>query len=273
VLFFFPGVEVSEVAESAVAVRVLRLMRVTWAARYVQSLRRCCVRRPGCCSSVTRTRRPDGSLRQILNRVFVFVPAAADVKRAIVEDDQRDVLFAALRREHELQRCCRRAAVPRLLLRRRRPRASAQALGRARGPRARVHASATSRSTRRSSSLWALRAQDVGRWLRPSTCTSLDRVSARVVGAARALAVRLVRSLCRASRLAGEPRGTHRAARRRVAQWLEGWHGGCCSSRPARHRDGPQILDRVASRVVKGEASGRPCGLLFSAACSGVSTC
>ncbi|HEU4420264.1 MAG TPA: hypothetical protein VFT55_15110, partial [Planctomycetota bacterium] len=102
VMFFFPGVEVSEAAESAVAVRVLRLMRVTWAARYVQSLR------PLLRSArllLFLVRGLDGltaRFAQILNREFVFVPAAADVKRTIIEDDQRDVLFAALRREHDL---------------------------------------------------------------------------------------------------------------------------------------------------------------------------
>jgi hypothetical protein len=257
VLFFFPGVEVSEVAESAVAVRVLRLMRVTWAARYVQSLR------PLLRSArllLFLVRGLDGltaRFAQILNREFVFVPAAADVKRAIVEEDQRDVLFAGLRREHELVTLLPASSRSEMLLRRARAaRDAAEALGPGSGPRR--AGAATPRDIPIDEAiefLWALRAQDVGRWLRPSDVQSLDRVL-RVLSALPVRWLPIIRRLA-VHPLAASPEERIVQLGRRVAEWLEGWHGRMLFFADLHGIvTGPQILDRVASAMVK--ASQRP---------------
>lgn len=74
VLWLLPGVVVPGVAENAVVLRALRLLRVTWAARYVQALR------PLLRSArllLFLVRGLDGlaaRFGQILNREFVFVP-------------------------------------------------------------------------------------------------------------------------------------------------------------------------------------------------------
>ncbi|MGB3968610.1 MAG: hypothetical protein WBO45_17880, partial [Planctomycetota bacterium] len=103
--------------------------------------------------------------------------------------------------------------------------------------------------------LWALRPQDVGRWLRPADVHSLDRV----ISVLSAVPVRWLPIL---SRLAVYPLPGTAEERivqlgRRVAEWLEGWH-----SRMLFFADlhgivtGPQILDRVATALVK--ATSRP---------------
>ncbi|HEX6810298.1 MAG TPA: hypothetical protein VF384_01630 [Planctomycetota bacterium] len=257
VLFLLPSVEVPGVAENIVLVRVLRLMRVTWAARYVQTLR------PLLRSArllLFLVRGLDGltaRFAQILNREFVFVPAAVDVKRAIVEDDERDVLFAALRREHELVSLLPAATRSDVLLDRvRTARDTATQLGPSASPRR--AGAATQRDIPIEHAiefLWSLRAQDIGRWLRPSDVQSLDRVI-RVLSALPVRWLPIIRRLA-VHPLASSPEGRIVQLGRRVAEWVEGWH-----SRMLFFADlhgivtGPQILDRVASAMVT--ASQRP---------------
>jgi hypothetical protein len=103
--------------------------------------------------------------------------------------------------------------------------------------------------------LWALRPQDVGRWLRPADVQSLDRVI-------RVLSAPPVRWLPIIRRVAVHPLPVTPEERivglaRRIAEWVEAWH-----SRMLFFADlhgivtGPQILDRVATAMVK--ASQRP---------------
>ena len=102
VLFLLPGPEAGAAVEGLVALRALRLLRVAWAARYVQALR------PLLRSArllLFLVRGLDGLVARfapLLNREFVFVPAAADVGRSEPQEDERDLAFALLRREHEL---------------------------------------------------------------------------------------------------------------------------------------------------------------------------
>ena len=103
--------------------------------------------------------------------------------------------------------------------------------------------------------LWALRPQDVGRWLRPSDMRALDRVL-------RVLSVPPVRWLPIVRRFAvyplpGSPEERVVALARRVAEWLQGWHGKLLFYADLHGIvTGPQILDRVAGAMVK--ATQRP---------------
>ena len=103
--------------------------------------------------------------------------------------------------------------------------------------------------------LWTLRTQDVGRYLKPRDVQALDRV-------VRVLSTVPIRWLPLIGRLAVHPMPPNPEERivalgRRVADWLESWH-----SRMLFVADlhgivtGPQILDRVATAMVK--ASQRP---------------
>ena len=257
VLFLFPTVAAPEVAENVVVLRALRLLRVTWAARYVQALR------PLLRSArllLFLVRGLDGlaaRFAQILNREFVFVPAAAEVHRSVQEEDQRDLLFAALRREHELTALLPAAVRSDVVL------ARVQALGdtlRTIGPcpgpmRSAAQAQRDVPIDAAIEFLWTLRPQDVGRWLRPADVASLDRVL-RVLSAAP------VRWLPIVSRLAVHPLPPGPEERivrlgRRVAEWLEAWHGRMLFFADLHGIvTGPQILDRVATAMVK--ASQRP---------------
>ena len=257
VLFLLPSVELPAVADKALLLRLLRLLRVTWAARYVQMLR------PLLRSArllLFLVRGLDGlaaRFQQILNREFVFVPGSADVGRPMQEEDTRDLLFAALRREHELLGLL---AV-----------AEREAVLRARAARVlattqELQAHGASRLVTTSGAreipigeaiefLWALRPADVGRWLRPADVQSLDRVI-RVLSAAP------VRWLPIISRVAVHPLPITPEERivglaRRVAEWVEAWHGRMLFFADLHGIvTGPQILDRVATAMVK--ASQRP---------------
>lgn len=257
VLFLLPSVELPGGVENAVLLRLLRLLRVTWAARYVQMLR------PLLRSArllLFLVRGLDGlaaRFQQILNREFVFVPGSADVGRPVQEEDTRDVLFAALRREHELlgllasaeREGALRARAARVLV-------TTRELP-ARGAARRV-ATAGARDVPIGEAiefLWALRPADVGRWLRPADVQSLDRVI-------RVLSAPPVRWLPIISRVAVHPLPITPEERivglaRRVAEWVEAWHGRMLFFADLHGIvTGPQILDRVATAMVK--ASQRP---------------
>lgn len=257
VLFLLPPIDVPRVVDGALLLRVLRLLRVTWAARYVQALR------PLLRSArllLFLVRGLDGLVArfaQLLNRDFVFVPAATELQRTVVEADARDVLFTALRREHELVAllptaaqlpiCCRRAQ-------------RLHELARA-APVATVAPRLEERSPREIpidiaiEFLWALRPADLGRWLRHAEVQALDRV-VKVLSGVPVRWLPVIRSFA-VHPLPATAEERIVAAARAVAEWLESWHG-----RLLFHADlhgivtGPQILDRVATAMVK--ASQRP---------------
>jgi hypothetical protein len=255
VLFLLPGPGIP-LLEDAVVLRTVRLLRVTWAARYVQALR-----------PLLRllrlllflVRGLDGLAQrftQLLNREFVFVPAAADVRRPVAEEDRRDVLFAALRREHELAALLPAAERTGLLTARLQAAAAAmETLGDG-GPRRLGLVSERDLPIGQAIEfLWALRPQDIGRWLRPGDVQALDRV-VRVLSV---LPVRWLPIVCRfvVHPLPATPEERIVQLGRRVADWLESWHGRLLFFADLHGIvTGPQILDRVASAMVK--ASQRP---------------
>ncbi|MCK5944067.1 MAG: hypothetical protein KAI24_18930, partial [Planctomycetes bacterium] len=257
VLFLVPAVPTHGSSDNLLLLRLLRLLRVTWAARYVQALR------PLLRSArllLFLVRGLDGlatRFSQILNREFVFVPAAAEVHRTSLELDLRDLLFASLRREHELI-----ALLPqderRAMLHER----AAQSREVLRELPERAFTVTTSHAAVRDVAigdaiefLWSLGTQDIGRYLKPGDVQALDRV-VRVISAVP------VRWLPLIGKLAVHPLPATAEERivelcRRTADWLESWH-----SRMLFFADlhgivtGPQILDRVATAMVK--ASQRP---------------
>lgn len=251
VLFLLPGPETGVAVESLIALRTLRLLRVAWAARYVQALRPI-VRSARLLLFLVRGL--DGLVARfapLLNREFVFVPAAVDVGRSEPQEDERDLAFALLRREHELLALlppdARRVVV---LARAETAQATTRAL--VAGPRPeRVDPAAACDVPIADAIgvLWALRPQDLGRWLRPADVQAIDRV-------VRVLSARPVRWLPLIARFAVHPLPSSPeervvAAARRVAEQLEGWH-----DRMLFFADlhgivtGPQILDRFASALV-----------------------
>lgn len=257
VLFLLPVATVPGGGDNLLLLRMLRLMRVTWAARYVQALR------PLLRSArllLFLVRGLDGlaaRFSQLLNREFVFVPAAAEVQRTAREDDLRALAFAALRREHELVS---------LLAQDERRAMLHERVGQAREALAATEAHpftvTTSHAAVRDVAigdaiefLWSLRPQDIGRYLKRGDVQALDRV-------VRVLSAVPVRWLPLISRVAVHPLPSSAEERivalgRRVADWMESWH-----SRMLFFADlhgivtGPQILDRVATAMVK--ATQRP---------------
>lgn len=258
VLFLLPSFDApGDVADGVVLLRVLRLMRVTWAARYVQALR------PLLRSLrllLFLVRGLDGLVArfaQLLNRDFVFVPAATELRRTVVEADERDLVFAALRREHQLIALLPAAEQRDVCM------ARARRLGEL--ARATPAVAAVPKDADASAReipidvaiefLWALRPQDLGRWLRPADVQSLDRV-VQVLSAAPVRWLPIIRTFA-VCPLPATPEERIVAAARGVAEWLESWHG-----RLLFHADlhgivtGPQILDRIATAMVK--ATQRP---------------
>lgn len=256
-LFLLPAVDVPGVADDAVVIRILRVLRITWAARYVQALRPL-VRSLRLFLFLVRGM--DGLVQRftkLLDREFVFVPAAADVQRAISEDERRELLFEALERERELLGLLGPEQRTRALLQRAEDVCRRLAdLGAARAGSLRIGSSRRDVAIERAIEvLWALRPQDVGRFLRPSDVSALDRVL-RVVSAVPVRWLPVVRRFS-VHPLPPSPEERVVALSRRVADWLERWHG-----RLLFHADlhgivtGPQILDRVASAMIR--ATQRP---------------
>ena len=256
VLWLFPSVALPGIADEAVVLRWVRLMRVTWAARYVQAMR------PLLRSArllVFLVRGMDGlaaRFARLLNRDFVFVPAAGEIDRPVAEEVRRDLMFSVLRREHDLIGLLPATERADVVLER---------LGQARAALRSVPARAVDRAFELMSRdvpideaielLWTLRPQDLGRWLRPADIGALDRV-------VRVLSAPPVRWLPIISRFAVAGGATGPEDRivlfaRRIAEWLESWH-----SRLLFYADlhgivtGPQILDRIATALVK--ATQRP---------------
>lgn len=243
--------------DSIRALRMMRLLRVTWAARYVQALRPL-LRAARLLLFLVRGL--DGlaaRFAKVLNREFVFVPAAAEVNRSVEQDDLRDVLFVALRREQELVELLpreeRRAMLHERVVA---AREAMEALEPA------EFANTTSQPGARDIAigdavefLWTLRTQDIGRYLKKSDMQALDRV-------VRVLSAVPVRWLPFVSRVAVHPLPESPEERivelgRRVADWVESWHGRMLFFADLHGIvTGPQILDRVASAIVK--ATQRP---------------
>lgn len=256
-VLLLPGLTVSSAADDLLVLRTLRLLRITWAARYVQALR------PLLRSArllLFLVRGLDGlatRFAQYLNREFVFVPAAADVSRTAQQDDLRDVLFEAQHREHELVKLLPREQRRELLHERVvAVRGSMEALE----PQAftALRGQTMGRDVAIGDAiefLYGLRTQDLGRYLKPGDVQALDRV-VRIVSAVP------VRWLPLISRLAVHPLPATAEERivglaRRAADWLESWHGRLLFFADLHGIvTGPQILDRVASAMVK--ASQRP---------------
>ncbi|MBK8097212.1 MAG: hypothetical protein IPK26_08895 [Planctomycetes bacterium] len=257
VLFLLPTPTVIGAADEVVAIRVLRLFRLTWAARYVQALR-----------PLLRTfrlllflvRGMDGlseRFSSLLNRNFVFFAAAEAPTTRVQDVDLRAALFAALERERSLL-----ARLPG-------EQRTALLAARARGVAARagglpacwlapVGGAGSLRDIPVEDAvelLWSLQPEDLGRWLSPADVRALDRV-VRVTSAPFVRWLPFVRRVAVAP-LPPNPEERLVAAARRVAEWLQGWH-----QRAQFWADlhgivtGPQILDRVSSAMVK--ASQRP---------------
>ncbi|MFO1029711.1 MAG: hypothetical protein U1F60_01410 [Planctomycetota bacterium] len=262
VLFLLPEVDVPTVVDGAIALRALRLLRITWAARYVQALR------PLLRSLrllLFLVRGLDGlaaRFAQLLNREFVFVPGAAEVRRPVHENDVRDLVFAALQRERELlpllsaEARNRQSLAAAANLRR-----IAQELGVDGAVRCRASAGAGAGAGRELpideaiEFLWALRPQDLGRWLRPADVASLDRV-VRVLSVAPVRWLPLIRRVA-VCPLPATPEERIVRLGRRIADWLESWHGRMLFFADLHGIvTGPQILDRVATALVK--ATQRP---------------
>lgn len=262
VLMLVPGVDEALAGTGVVLVRGLRLVRMTWLARYVQALRPL-LRAARLLLFLVRGF--DGlaaRFQHVLNREFVFVPGADEVGRALRDDDRRDLLFAALRREHELCSLlpvAERAAA--LRARAERVRATTAAMPTV-GAGERV-AAASSREIPLGEAiefLWSLRPQDVGRWLRASDVQALDRV-VRVVSSP---PVRWLPLIARVAvhPLPATPEERIVACSRRVAAWLDAWHGRMLFFADLHGIvTGPQILDRVAGAMIV--ATQRPTLRLF----------
>ncbi len=256
VLWLFPSVMVPGIAEDAVVLRWVRLMRVTWAAQYVRAMR------PLLRSArllVFLVRGMDGlaaRFARILNRDFVFVPAAMEIDRPVADEVRRDLLFAVLRREHDLVG---------LLAVGERVEALHERLGLARSQLQVVPGRVVDRAFDLLSRdvpidsaielLWTLQPQDLSRWLRPADIGALDRV-VRVVSAPPVRWLPIISRLAVANG-AGSSEERIVLLARRIAEWLESWH-----SRLLFYADlhgivtGPQILDRIATALVK--ATQRP---------------
>ncbi len=257
VLFLWPTAVVGAGTDNLLVLRMLRLLRVTLAARYVQALRPL-LRAARLLLFLVRGL--DGLAARfapILNRDFLFVPAAAEVNRTIAEDDLRDVLFASMRREHELvvllPRDDRRAMLHERVT------AAREAMG-ALQPAEFVNTAhpTGARDVAIGDAiefLWSLRTQDIGRYMKKADVAALDRV-VRVMSAVP------VRWLPFVSRVAVHPLPETPEERivalgRRVADWVESWHGRMLFFADLHGIvTGPQILDRVASAIVK--ATQRP---------------
>lgn len=261
VLWLLPVAPLPGVAQDAVLLRWIRIVRVTWVARYLQAMR-----------PLVRTvrlvvflvRGMDGLVERfagLLDRDFVFVPGKRDLDRPLAEEQRRDLAYTAQRREQDLV-----ALLPpaeRLAALRERLASLGQDLAAAAPQRADGELGNSSRDIaidRAIELLWTLRPQDLSRWLRPGDLAALDRV-VRVLSSVPVRWLPIVRRFAVVGNGFGPEERVVQLARR-IAAWLDGWH-----SRLLFHADlhgivtGPQILDRIATALVK--ATQRPTLRLF----------
>ncbi len=253
-LFLLPVPALPGAAEDAVVLRLLRLLRVTWAARYVQSLRPLL---RGFRLVLMTVRGLDGLVRRfrpLLDRSFVFLVGKRSGSAAV--EGRRDLAFAALVRERELWSALPAGSKAEALLAR-------MAELAAELPELPALWSQLDQSWRRREvavedaceTLWSLQPHDLGRHLRPGDVRTLDRV-ARVLSAPPFCYLPMLRGLCVRGPFES-PQERVVAFARRVADGLMSWQ-----ERMQFFADlhgivtGPQILDRVASAMVK--ASQRP---------------
>ncbi len=256
VLWLLPSAVLPPVAGEAAVLRWVRVLRVTWAARYVQAMR------PLLRSLrllVFLVRGMDGlaaRFARLLNRDFVFVPAAGHIARPVAEDARRDLLFAALEREHDLVALLPGSEAAAVLVERiDTARAALAHVSPSHGARVGEHAAGDVPIDSAIELLWTLRPQDLHRWLRPADVGALDRV-VRVLSSPPVRWLPIVRRFA-VRDLAGGAEDRIVGLARRIAEWLEAWH-----SRLLFYADlhgivtGPQILDRIATALVK--ATQRP---------------
>ncbi len=253
-LFLLP-VDVAAVgADDALAVRLLRFLRVSQAARTVQMLRPALrfVR-----LALMLVRGMDGAVRKfrpVLDRTVVFLGAPGGGRA--MTDPRRELVYAVLRREQiDLESGPSSGDVAAL------QRRLAEAAERARaqcGAWSGALPMPPSREVAVEDAcdfLWSLRAEDVARLLRPSEARSIDRM-VRVVSSPPFRWLPLLSAFA-VSRAHATQEDRIVALARRVADWLMRWqerlqffadlHGIVT---------GPQILDRIATAMVK--ASQRP---------------
>lgn len=255
VLFLLPGTDVPAGAQDAAGVRLLRFFRVTWVARYVQALRPLLAPLR---LVLLMVRGMDGLVRRfapLLDRNFVFFAGAGEPPVHAVT--RRELVFESVARERSLAELLP-AGVRREVLD-----------GRLRAVAVRAASMPGSWERLRPESLmardvpveraceflFALGPADVGSHLSPGDLRALDRV-------VQVVRVPPVRWLPLIRRFVTGPLPATAEERvvqlgRRVAEWLQGWqdrleffadlHGIVT---------GPQILDRVASGMVR--ASQRP---------------
>ncbi|MCA8965528.1 MAG: hypothetical protein KDC48_11625, partial [Planctomycetes bacterium] len=257
VIFLLPSVPGGDAADTLLALRLVRLLRVTWAARYVQAIRPL-LRAARLLLFLVRGL--DGLVArfgQLLNREFVFVPAAAEVVRSVEQEDRRDLVFESLRREHELVA---------LLPQEQRTAALHERIAAARGAMAVLSSTAFSGRSMAAELrdvpigeaiefLWGLRVQDLGRWLGKDDITALDRV-VKVLSVVPVRWLPLIRRVA-VYPLPASPEERIVALAHRTADWLESWHGRMLFLADLHGIvTGPQILDRVATAMVK--ATQRP---------------
>lgn len=248
----FGGSTTGAMADDVVLVRLLRLLRISWAARYVQTLR---VPLRLLRLLLFLVRSMDGLVERfsaLLNRNFVFFEQPAEGDAAAVGESRQRLLHGLLRREHELLRAMP-LSLRAPLLRRHAEELAAPPLAAAAPWPEHPEQPTSTRDIPVADAvdlLWSLRPEDLGQWLEHSDVSALDRV-VRVVSAP------VVRWLPVARRLAVKPLPATAPERvvalaRRVAEWLHGWQ-----SRLLFLADlhgivtGPQILDRFASALVR----------------------
>ncbi len=253
-LFLLP-IDVSSAADDTVVVRLLRLIRIAWLARYVQAMRPLLapIR-----LALLLVRGMDGLVRRfpaLLDRNFVFF-ADAD-EGPLQAENERGLLFQVLRREHSLLVSLPEGARREVLHGRMLGLAvAADSLGGSWRPtQSAVRQRRDVPVERAVEFLYALTPGELAQHLPAGDVRALDRV------------VRVIRTwpVCWfpiLRRFVVDPMPATAEERvvalgRRVAQWLQGWqdklefvadmHGIVT---------GPQILDRVAGAMVK--ASQRP---------------
>ncbi|MHC5062641.1 MAG: hypothetical protein ACYTG5_01550 [Planctomycetota bacterium] len=240
-------------AEGTVWLRVLRFMRITWFARYVAALRpalrmfRLALFLIKGMDSLVRRFSP------FLNRNFVFFEREVLPLAAAEVENERSILFQALRREHILL-----AGLPvkdgsAVLGERAR-----SLMGRLREPPRDVSKAVVRKSTVESRDipvehaiefLHRLHPEELGAWISRNDILSIDRL-VRVINAPLVRSLPIIRRL-RSKKLAGSEEERVVDFAKRLAMLFENWR-----ERALFFADmhgivtGPQVLDRIASTMV-----------------------